>query len=129
MLTIDADGVQFGLQAHGVLVANSVYIAGGVPAAPQARLDDGVFDVALVPVQSALERLLTSLDLVRGRLVESDRVATFTARTLEVRAEPELTYTMDGEAAPNGPLRFRMLPAALSIVAAEHAPAFEPASK
>jgi diacylglycerol kinase (ATP) len=114
------------LTLHGLLIANACYLGRGVPAAPQARMDDGLMDVILVPAQSLWDRFLTSVELLRGQADESERTLSFATSELTVQASPELNYTFDGEAAPDGPLHFRVHAGALRIVAAEGAPALVP---
>lgn len=123
---IQTGGTSTKLSLHGLLLANSCYLGGGLPAAPHARLNDGLLDVHLVPTQSLWDRVVASVDLLSGRLSESDRTLTFATRELTIHAAPEMEYTMDGEAAPRGPFVFRVVPGALRIVAGEQALAFSP---
>lgn len=120
---IRADGHAFSSTLHGLLIANSRYLGGGVPAAPHARLDDGRFDVALVPARSVWDALAASIALLAGSLDSSTHVMTFQARSLSVQSEPEMEFTADGEAAPAGPLDFQVLPGALRLVTGVAEPA------
>ncbi len=113
------------LQLHGLFLANSCYLGGGVPAAPKARLNDGLINVALVPVQSLWERFVTSVTFLNGSLDEREQTLAFTTSEIKVNAPPDFTYTMDGEAAPEGPLTFKVEPAAIQLVAGEHPIVFE----
>jgi len=108
---------------HGVLVANARFLGGGVAAAPQAELDDGRCDVILVPAGEVWDVLGASIELLAGTLDQSHRIARLKPRALRIEAEPELAYTMDGEAAPVGPLAFTVLPHALRVVCGDGSPA------
>ena len=124
-LSVEVDGRSLSLDAHGILVANGAFLAGGVAVAPEARLDDGCLDVAIVPSGNALDMIATILDVLRARHDEKDGLLTMQARELRCSAEPAMEFTADGEAMPGKALHFEILPKAIRLVAMDRAVGFD----
>jgi diacylglycerol kinase (ATP) len=101
-----------------VAVANGTSFGKGMRVAPRARADDGVADVVLV---RELPRWRLPLELPRiylGSHLERPFVAWRQAR--EVALEPQAPLPpldVDGETAPSGAFRVRVLPGALRLLA------------
>jgi len=120
-LDLEANGQRFTLPAYNVIVGNGRYAAGGIPVAPKAVMDDGLFDVALLPAAPLVQSLLASLDILRGTHVESEKVVTFRTASLIIRSVPPMPFNVDGELQPDAPeARFDILPRALMAIAADH---------
>lgn len=107
-LSIEIDGRDLCIPAHGFIIANGRYVGGGVPASPHALLDDGLFDLTVVPLQDMSETLLAGVDIVRGQGKESERVITARARHIRISARPAMNISMDGEACGDGGATFRI---------------------
>lgn len=116
-LAVHADGQVFEVQAHAIVIANGRFAGGGIPVAPEAQMDDGWFDISLLPVGPLLHSVLGALEVLRGRHGESDRVITFRARHIEVHSNTPLPFTLDGEL-QQGTLHatFHMHPSAIQLV-------------
>lgn len=107
------------LTVNTVAVANGRYFGGGMFIAPDAELDDGQFDVVAVGDMSKWDMLRHGGKLYRGSHLQLDKVTSRRART--VRAEPvgggTVRLDVDGETPGTLPATFRILPAALRLVA------------
>ncbi len=104
------------LVAYNVVVANARFVAGGIPVAPEALLDDGQVDVLLVPVTS-LPRLAALVPLVLlGRHQESADITFRRASRLKVESKPGMWFNTDGELVGNQPATFTVLPRALRVI-------------
>ena len=99
-----------------VAMANGVSFGKGMKAAPNARLDDGLFDVVLVTEVGGLE-LLRKLPLVYfGRHLGLEQVRVARARTVQLRPlAPLPVFDADGETYPSGEATFVVRPAALRV--------------
>jgi diacylglycerol kinase (ATP) len=121
------DGQERQLAAWMVAVANCPSYGGGMRIAPAASLADGRLDVVVIGAVGKL----TCLDLLRkvfsGRHVEHPAVSVHRARRVELAADRPLAVYADGEPAGALPATFEALPAAITVLAAEHAPGFPPA--
>jgi YegS/Rv2252/BmrU family lipid kinase len=103
---------------HNVAVANGRYFGGGMLIAPDAKLDDGQFDVVELGDLSRLELLTGGRRIYAGTHLDLPKVRVRRAATVE--AEPDdpnerVLIDLDGEAPGRLPARFRLLPAALRI--------------
>lgn len=112
-----------------VIVANSGYFAGGMPAAPEADVSDGLLEVITVRDASKLAFLWAMLLASRGEHTRLDQVGTAQAASVTVRAGRDLRVGADGEPLPcaspltaGTPLRIRSLPGALRVVGREPRP-------
>lgn len=109
------------VSAYSVVVANARYVAAGIPVAPEARLDDGLLDLMIVP-ESSVPQLAVLVPLVLlGRHGGSDLAIFRRAAAIELRSEPPMSFNVDGELLPDQPTRFEVLPRALRVVVGEMA--------
>jgi undecaprenyl-diphosphatase len=102
--------------ARSVVVSNSGLLPGGFALLPDARIDDGMLDVAILAPHGALgwPRLATRV-LTRSH-VEDLQLARFQARTVEITTDAALPREVDGEIlAPGTSLRVAVRPAALTV--------------
>jgi diacylglycerol kinase family enzyme len=112
-----------------VVVANSGYFAGGMHAAPEADVSDGLLDVITVRGSSKLSFIRVLLLARRGEHTRLDQVGTAQAASITVRADRDLRAGADGEPLPcasplatGTPLRIRALPGALRVVGRKPGP-------
>jgi YegS/Rv2252/BmrU family lipid kinase len=103
-----------------VAVANGRYFGGGMMIAPDAELDDGLFDVVTIGDVSKAEMLLNSRRIYQGTHLALSAV--FHQRARRLRAEPlgpsPVHLDVDGETPGRLPATFAVLPKALSLVVA-----------
>src|SRR5213593_676468 len=99
------------------VVANGRYFGAGLMPAPAADLVDGLFDVVIfgdIDFKTARRNLPA---LRRGEHLSLKEVSTFRCRELAIQSSEEM-IDLDGEFVGRHPLRFAVLPKALSILAA-----------
>jgi diacylglycerol kinase (ATP) len=94
------------------------YAGGGMLVAPDARVDDGLFDAVVIGEAGRTELFsfswrLRSGDHVRSPVVSVRRVATLSAEVCDERGP--LYLQADGELLGRDPVAFRMLPGALTF--------------
>lgn len=116
-LRIDGETVHEG-PLDLVAVANGSYFGGGMLVAPEARPDDGWFDVVWIRGTSKAKLVRNVPRLYRGGHVEQQEVSV--QRGTCVEAEPldpdaEIWVEVDGEPIGRLPARFELLPGALSL--------------
>jgi YegS/Rv2252/BmrU family lipid kinase len=101
--------------------ANGRYFGGGMLVAPQARLDDGLLDVVVVPELSRLALLRKLPRIYAGTHLEDPATRLHRGRTLEAVAEAgSVPLEVDGEPLGTLPLRVEVLPGALSMIGPAH---------
>ena len=104
------------LHIYNMVIANARHVAGGIPIAPEAQLNDGLADVIIVPAASMLELAVLAPQMLLGTHLASDLILFRRARKISVRSEPGMWFNVDGELIGNAPATFEVLPQALKIV-------------
>jgi YegS/Rv2252/BmrU family lipid kinase len=118
-LTFDssaADRVEATIQT--VAVANARYFGGAMMMAPNAEIDDGLFDVVAMGDFHFGDLLTAGLRLFKGTHLSMEKVTTRRARLLEAHPiDPNAVVELDVDGEPLGklPARFEVLPQALWI--------------
>lgn len=98
--------------------ANGTSFGGGIPVAPEARLDDGQLDLVIVRGCSRLRLLGKLHKLYRGVHVHDPIVSVYRGRSIEVDAEPgSVPIEADGEPLGSLPARVDVVPGALTLLA------------
>jgi diacylglycerol kinase (ATP) len=128
-MELTLDGVRQRGTMLQIAVSNGRTIGGGVPIAPDAVLNDGKLDLAIAPVQSTVDLVGALIALGFGRHSESENVVMHQAGEIEIRTDPRMVWSVDGEMLkPLERVSFEVMPNAIRLVAAEDAPAFMPAT-
>lgn len=102
-------------EAYAWVVANGRYIAGGVPIAPRAELDDGLLDLVLIPSLpvSELPSLISEL------LLETEESGSVLLRKqvarVEIKTRPSYEFNLDGEVTGSTPVTYEVLPSVLQM--------------
>ena len=104
------------LDLYNIVVANGRYVAGGMPIAPEASLDDGLLDVILLPATSATQLTLLAPQILLGKHLASDGIIFRRAAKICVNSKPGMWFNVDGELVGNEPATFEVLPRALQFV-------------
>lgn len=98
-------------------VANGRYCGGSMLVGAEARMEDGLLDVVVVPRQSLWRLALSTPHLYDGRIAEQDDIVSF--RTARVAARPVregfVPSDMDGEQPGGLPAEIRCLAGALPV--------------
>ena len=102
-----------------VIVGNGRYVAGGIPIAPDAVLDDGLLDLVLIPERSAGALALLAPQILMGRHLSSESIIYRRASRIVVKSRPGMWFNVDGELVGNEPAVFEVLPRALQFVAGQ----------
>jgi YegS/Rv2252/BmrU family lipid kinase len=101
---------------YSVAVANSRAFGGGMFIAPDARLDDGLFDVVMSGHTGKGKFLANLPKVFKGTHVEEDAVTVRRAATVEVTADREFEVYADGEPLTRLPATLRVLDRALTVI-------------
>lgn len=110
------DSEEITTPAYSVVVANARYVAGGLPIAPEAELDDGLADLLILPVATLRELATLAPATMLGRHLEDERIIFRRARKIMVESHPAMRFNADGELLPAETATFEVLPAALEVI-------------
>jgi YegS/Rv2252/BmrU family lipid kinase len=111
------DGERHTTTGYSVGVANSKAYGGGMYAAPQAELDDGLLDVVLcadVPKRRFAFRIMPKV--FKGTHLDEPNMSAFTGETIEISADRPFTLYADGDPLAELPATVRIRPRALHVV-------------
>lgn len=103
-------------------VCNSRLIGGGRLIAPDAYIDDGLFDVCLIEEMPTIEFLGLLKRVSNGEHVDDQRVAYFRTPDLELTFARRTKVNTDGEVLDLADCRYHLLPAALRFIAPARGP-------
>jgi YegS/Rv2252/BmrU family lipid kinase len=111
------DGERHEVTGYSVGVCNSQAYGGGMYAAPQAVLDDGLLDVITCATHPKRQFLFRTLPGVfKGTYLELPWITCHTGRTIEVSADRPFTMYADGDPLAELPATVQIRPAALHVV-------------
>jgi YegS/Rv2252/BmrU family lipid kinase len=99
-------------------IANGAYCGGGMWVGKGGSMQDGLFDVTLVPPTARLRQLLDARHLFDGALHRGQGVVQHRASEVSVRPIGDghaLPVDVDGESPGDGPATFSIVPRALNI--------------
>lgn len=105
------------LELYNLVLANGRFVAGGIPIAPEARMDDGLVDIILVPVESFPRLAVLVSQMMLGTHVDHPDLIYRRARRVRIEHPAEMAFTLDGEVVERGPDLFEVLPGALQVIA------------
>jgi YegS/Rv2252/BmrU family lipid kinase len=114
-VTVRLDDAERCGRMHDVIVANGVWHGGGMMLAPDARPDDGLFDVVLIGDVSKADFLTTAPKIYKGRHVTHPKVEVLRSTRVEVDAAEHLPLEVEGEQPGTTPALFEVVPAALRV--------------
>jgi diacylglycerol kinase (ATP) len=103
-------------------VCNSRLIGGGRLIAPDACIDDGLFDVCLIEEMPTLEFLALLTRVSNGEHVGDPRVAYFRTPDIELTFARPTKVNTDGEVLEVTNCRYHLMPAALRVMAPSRGP-------
>lgn len=110
------DGPEEQAVLNVVFVCNAQYCGGGMKAGPEARIDDGLFDVTVVGDMSKTEALLSGRLLYSGKIYTHPKVRHVRAKKVTARpVDSPVLVEADGEQPGILPATWQVLPAAFRL--------------
>jgi diacylglycerol kinase (ATP) len=115
-MTVDAQPPVEIHDAMLVSVLNGRVYGAGMPAAPDARMDDGRLDVLVVRNLPRLARLGLLQKLQNGTHTDHPSVSLFKCEQLQLKAVPPQALNVDGEVRGATPVEIGVLPRSLQVL-------------
>jgi YegS/Rv2252/BmrU family lipid kinase len=115
-LTLVLDDRTVTTRALVLSISNGPYVGLGFTVAPDARLDDGRFDIRVFERLSRLELLRHFGSIALGRRAYEPRVRTYRSSRVRVEGPSPVRVGVDGDDAGVTPVEARVLPAALRVL-------------
>ncbi len=95
-ITVDDDD-SLELDIYSVAVANGQYFGGGMHMAPEAKPDDGLFDIVVMKAFSKLEILTKGRLIYKGTHVNLPEVISMRGKKVTATSNEEVLIDIDGE--------------------------------
>lgn len=103
------------MRIWSVVIANGGFYGAGMRIAPDASLQDGMFEVLIVGDITKLELLQAFPRAYRGTHIGHPKVRIEKASDVSIDCSERILIQADGELVGEGPARFRVLPSVLTI--------------
>lgn len=117
--TLDGETVE--LLAKAIFVLNTPFTGGGLQIVPQAKIDDGFLDIAVMGDISKPGLAITLPKAYKGKHVGHPAFAFYKGKKVLIKTHRPLRKLFDGNVYGQSPLEAEILPQALSVLV----PAFE----
>jgi diacylglycerol kinase (ATP) len=112
---VRVDGEERRAKINNTIVANGQYHGGGMWLAPEARPDDGLFDVLVFGDLTKTDFIRNVAKIYRGTHLTHPKIEQLRGTTVELDADQPLPIELDGEQPGTTPARFEIVPRALKI--------------
>jgi diacylglycerol kinase family enzyme len=114
-ITVRFDGGERTGRMHDVILANGQWHGGGMWLAPDARPDDGLFDVVVIGDVTKVDFVTTAPKIYKGKHVGHPKVEIVRSARVEVTAPEHLPIEVEGEQVGTTPATFEVVPRALRV--------------
>lgn len=98
-----------------LVVANGQYFGGGMHIAPEAKLDDGLFDVIIVGDITTLTFLANTPRIYKGTHLSHKKIQWLRGKSVRVSSAERALLDVDGEQPGMVPAEFEILPSILKV--------------
>jgi diacylglycerol kinase family enzyme len=105
------------VETNLLVVANGRYAGGGMMLAPQARIDDGLFDIVITDRASRLDVIRELPRIRRGGYIDNPRVSLLRAPQVSLATDSRVLLDIDGESGNYAPARLSVMPSAIRFAA------------
>jgi diacylglycerol kinase (ATP) len=116
-ITITADGAEQEIRDSALVVSNSKFTGGKMKIAPDADTSDGKADLVIFRQVNRREILAIFKRVFAGTHKAHPKVVTLQASEISVVSNPPLLLMADGELLGTTPLRLKVLPGELTLLA------------
>jgi diacylglycerol kinase (ATP) len=104
------------LATRNAIVANGRYFGCGFMAAPDAKMDDGLFDIVNIGDFGPLEALWNVPKLRNGTHLGLAKVSHYRGRRVDVTSDENVLLEMDGDLVGTLPVTCEVIPAAINVM-------------
>jgi YegS/Rv2252/BmrU family lipid kinase len=115
-VTVDVDDAHREGSMLDVIVANCEWLGGGMHMTPNAKPDDGLFDVLLIGDVTKRDLVQTLPKIYRGTHLPHQKAEELRGSAVRVETPTPLPIELDGEQPGTTPATFEVVPRALRLV-------------
>jgi diacylglycerol kinase (ATP) len=114
-LRVSVDAASRDAVMDDVIVAVGRYLAGGMKITPDAKADDGLFDVLLIGDVTKAELVRVMPKLYRGTHLPHPKGELLRGASVTIEADEAMPVQLDGEQPGTTPARFEIVPNAIRL--------------
>ncbi|MFC1824788.1 diacylglycerol/lipid kinase family protein [Thermodesulfobacteriota bacterium] len=103
-----------------VAVANGQYHGGGMWVAPEAAVDDGLFQITVIGDFSLPEVFWSLPQLYNGKLLQLEKVISYVGKKVEACSDQKVLLDIDGEQPGCLPATIEIVPKCLNLITPNH---------
>lgn len=107
---------QLRVDTYNIVISNGRFVAAGIPVAPQAQVDDGLFEVMIAPATSIPKLAILVPKVLLGQHLNDDLLIFRRATRIEIESTPPMGFNVDGELQGEAAAVFEVQPRALEMV-------------
>lgn len=115
-MEIELDNQILSQDCTSVLVLNTPFTGGGLQFAPDAKVDDGLFDIVVVGKIGKLDLMANFPRVYTGSHLKHPSFSLFKAASVDIRTEVPTAKMLDGDVCGGTPVKARILPRSLKVV-------------
>lgn len=115
-ITLEHNGTEEQFNAIVLVAGNGKFFGGGMPALPQARMDDGLVDICIIHNIKTWRIPYVLLRFLKGRHLELRETRYLKVKKITVKTKTPLPVELDGEIIEQTPVTFEVLPGALRLL-------------
>lgn len=116
-MKVTVDDQTFELRNSALVISNSKYTGGEMKIAPMADTGDGKVDMIVFNEVNRRDIINIFANVFKGKHVNHPRVKVFKGSEIEIDAEPQQLLMADGELLGETPMKLKVLPGELKILA------------
>ena len=115
-LSLTLDVRRMNIDCIAVLIQNTCYSGGGLLLAPEAAIDDGLFDVVVVEKINRMDLMFNFPRLYRGSHLEHPKFSVYQAKFVEIESPEPLEKMLDGDIFGKTPVNAKVANRAVRVV-------------
>lgn len=115
-IKIRIDEIEIEKDVMLVAICNAICYGGGMKIAPNAKVNDGLFDICIVNKMSKLKLLYLFPTIFKGEHIKFKEVEIFRGQFVEIKSEENLSINVDGEVINHNPIEFKIINEAIKVI-------------
>jgi len=112
---IDAGDWELDTDAFWILCCNNSHIGSGMQVAPDAKTNDGLIDILIIPKMSKFSFVMNMMKVFKGTHLSIKGIEIRRAKSINLFCEPNQVVACDGDRTFEGPVRVSILKGAVRM--------------
>jgi YegS/Rv2252/BmrU family lipid kinase len=116
MTEVIVDGKSVAGKVFTISIGIGKFSGGGMRQTPDARFDDGLFDMTVINGMWKGKIILSLMKLYDGSILNHPKIDGYKGKNIVIRSQPPVGLEADGETLGHTPLELNILPSAVNVV-------------